>query len=274
MKARNAVEIVKRVTVVTLLFALVATLRAGTDQPQYQVEVVGTEFNLVLPDGRQVRGDDLVGMILTLEDPGSARRSIRIDAVQPDPKDPEITLYALFVLDPVSGTWENPCGPDAEGLAMGFPLSGTWTAAGEHIPSDHAFSITCTRGVNAKCVRMGYKPWKNSNDGTSLWGLHQACTRMLRADYCGDGTPHTRDGTLVDIYDTVGIQSPQPESGLSFEAAWRADGAVCVRKVRIPEITTLEALVQSCPARLRNYVGPECTEERALQLGALAMNES
>jgi hypothetical protein len=41
----------------------------------------------------------------------------------------------------------------------------------------------------------------------------------------------------VDVYDTVGIQSPQLASGLSFEAAWRADGAVCVRKVRIPEIT-------------------------------------
>jgi hypothetical protein len=271
MKTRNAVEIARRATVVALLFALAATVRGGAEQPEYQVEVVGTEFSLVLPDGRQVSGDDLVGMVLTLGDPGGTHRSIRIDAVQPDPKDAEITLYALSAHDPASGGWQNLCGPDAEGLAMGFPIKGTWTAAGEHIPSDHAFSMTCTGGVNAKCVRMGYKPWK-SREGTSLWDLHQACTRMLRADYCGDGTPHTREGTPVDVYDTVGIQSPQLASGLSFEAAWRADGAVCVRKVRIPEITTLEALVQSCPARLRNHVGPECTEERALQLGALVIN--
>lgn len=46
------------------------------------------------------------------------------------------------------------------------------------------------------------------------------------------------------------------------------------RKVRIPEITALEALVQSCPARLRNHVGPGCTEERALQLRALVINGS
>jgi hypothetical protein len=78
----------------------------------------------------------------------------------------------------------------------------------------------------------------------------------------------------VEVYDTVGIQSPEPGSALSFEAAWRADGAVCVRKVRIPEIITVEALVQSCPARLREHVGPECTEERALQLGALVINGS
>jgi ADYC domain len=108
--------------------------------------------------------------------------------------------------------------------------------------------------------------------GTPLWDLHQACTRMLRADYCGDGTPHTRDGTPVEIYDTVGIQLPEAGSKLSFEAAWRADGAVC--KVRIPEITTLDALVQSCPARLRSNVGPDCTEEHARELGALVMNRS
>jgi hypothetical protein len=123
-------------------------------------------------------------------------------------------------------------------------------------------------------VRLGYKPWKNSRDGVSLWELHQACTRMLRADYCGDGTPHTRDGTRVEVYDTMGIQSPEPESGLSFEAGWRADGAVCVRKVRIAELTSLEALVQACPERLREHVGAECSEERALQLGALVINGS
>jgi hypothetical protein len=96
-------------------------------------------------------------------------------------------------------------------------------------------------------VRLGYKPWKNSRDGVSLWELHQACTRMLRADYCGDGTPHTRDGTRVEVYDTMGIQSPEPDSGLSFEAGWRADGAVCVRKVRIAEITSLESAGAGVP---------------------------
>jgi hypothetical protein len=273
MKARSAVEIMRRATAVALLFAFAATLPVAANPPDYQVEVVGTAFDVNLPDGRQVMGDDLVGMVLTLSDPGGAERSIRIDAVQPDPKDGEITLYALSILDPASGTWGNLCSPDAEGLAMGFPLSGTWTATGEHIPSSHAFSMTCTSGVNGKCVRLGYKPWKDSHDGISLWDLHQACTRMLRADYCGDGTPHTRDGTRVEVYDTIGIQSPEPESGLSFEAAWRPDGAICVRKVRIPEIITLDVLVQSCP-RLREHVGPECTEERALQLGALVINGS
>jgi hypothetical protein len=64
----------------------------------------------------------------------------------------------------------------------------------------------------------------------------------------------------------------EPESGLSFEAAWNADGALCARK--IPEITTLKVLVQACRARLRNHVEPYCTEERGRQSEALVMNGS
>jgi hypothetical protein len=65
---------------VALLFALAAAVWAGADQPEYQVEVVGTAFSLGLPDGKRVGGDELVGMVLTLGDPGGARRSIRINA--------------------------------------------------------------------------------------------------------------------------------------------------------------------------------------------------
>jgi hypothetical protein len=122
---------------------------------------------------------------------------------------------------------------------------------------------------------MGYKFWKTSEDGTPLWDVYQACTRMLRADYCGDGRPHTRDGTLVNVYDTLGIQSPQAQSELTFEAAWTAGGAVCVRKVRIPEVTTLDALVESCPARLRGHVGTVCSEQDLMQSGEpLVLNSS
>ena len=105
--------------------------------------------------------------------------------------------------------------------------------------------------------------------------IHQACTRMLRADYCGDGTPHTQDGTEVDVYDTLGIQSPQADSDMTFEAAWTADGSACVRKVRNPEITTLDALLESCPARLRGHTGTACSEQDMMQSGEpLVLNRS
>ena len=223
-------------------------------------------------------GPDLVGMVLTLDDPGGERLAVRIDAVQPDPGDPtgETTLYTLMGRDPATGAWANLCAPDADGLAMGFPLSGVWTATGEHVASsDGAFSLTCTGGALGKCVRMGYRPWQAAADGTPLWAYHQACVRMVRADYCGDGTGHTRDGTPINIADRLGLQEFDPAPALRFEAAWGPDGAVCVRRVRWPDLTSLEGLVRACPGRLADRVGTACTEEAARRSGAtLLLNAS
>lgn len=49
---------------------------------------------------------------------------------------------------------------------------------------------------------------------------------MARADYCGDGVPHTKSGTLIDLYDIHGIQTVVPNDGQTFEAGWNEDGAV------------------------------------------------
>ena len=64
-------------------------------------------------------------------------------------------------------------------------------------PNDRALSV-------GKCVRIGYKPWREVR-GESLWDYHQTCVRAVRADYGGDGTGYTRNGTLVDISDRLGI---------------------------------------------------------------------
>lgn len=96
----------------------------------------------------------------------------------------------------------------------------------------------------------------------SLWEYHQACVRAIRADYGGDGTGHTRDGTLVDIADRLGIQRPEPDPpgrALQFEAAWGPDGAVCVRRTRIPELLSTEQLLAVYP-RLAANSGQKCSE--------------
>lgn len=232
------------------------------------VTVVGTAFKVELDDGTVLSQEQLVGAVLQLGNAAGAVSAVRIDAFEEDPEDPtgEIVLYKLSVRDPLTGAWSSLCAPDADGLSRGFPLNGTWTPSGEHLPGQGAFSISCTSGASGKCVRLGYKPWKTSPDGISLWDYYQACTRMIRADYCGNGQSHTRNGTPIVVYDRLGIQDVEPLPGASFEAVWGPDGAVCVRRVRIPEEASFETLLRSCPERLMGNLGGPCTEERALEL--------
>jgi hypothetical protein len=222
------------------------------------VAVVGTEFRVTLADGRVLAQEDLVGMVLAVSDDVA----VRIDSVERDPGDPEgeIVLYGLSRLDPATGEARNLCRPDPDGRRLGFPLAGVWTADGRHVRSDTRFSLTCTSGTEGKCVRFGYRPWRTRPDGISLWDLHQACTRLLRADYCGDGQPHTRDGTRIALYDRLGIQPDGPTPGMSFEAAWGPDGAVCVRRVRWPDLLSLDTLAATCPRLTPDRLGPTCGE--------------
>jgi hypothetical protein len=235
------------------------------------VAVVGGHFEVTLDDGRLLAQQELVGAILTLDARGSSYR-LRIDGAAPDPEDPtgDVILYDLSAENPDGGGWHNLCSPDPQGQQHAFPMAGTWTRDGRHLPSDSEFSITCTSGAEGKCVRFGYKPWARLADGSSLWDYHQACTRMVRADYCGDGTAHTRNGTHIDVYDRIGIQADDPEPGMSFEASWAPRGALCVRHPRYSELAPLSAVVAECPSRLTGRVGPDCTDDEP----ALIFNQS
>lgn len=135
------------------------------------------------------------------------------------------------------------------------------------------FAITCTAGAQGKCVRLGYRPWERGPDGHSLRGLYNACIRMVRADYGGDGQGTTRDGTVIDPYDDWRIQTADMVEGQDLEAAWVPDGAVCVRHVRIRENMSIEELEQRYPW-LRGRTGPVCTEEFGRSHGALLFNRS
>lgn len=113
------------------------------------------------------------------------------------------------------------------GWNRALPIAGTWTRGGAHVVSGAGpFSFACTTGVVAKCVDWGYQPWISA----SRFALHQACTRMARADYCGSGESHTVDGTLIDMGDQEGIRARR--GGLSREAAWGPDGAICLSAQR------------------------------------------
>jgi hypothetical protein len=238
------------------ILASALNIPAEASEQAARLTVVGTEFRLQLPDGRVLSRSDLIGTTVDIAEAGGEQR-IRIDAIEVDPEDPtgEVMLHALSVYDRKSSRWQSFCLPDAAGKRLGFPFATD--------PNGQRFRLTCLGGAEAKCIRMGYRPWKTISDGRSLEDHFRACIHMVRADYCGDDRPATRDGTLIHVYDLSGIQPPGGEDeGLSFEAAWGRHGAVCVARTRIPAVLTLDDLKQRCP-RLASRSGTDCDEHSA-----------
>lgn len=223
--------------------------------PVESVRLAGTVLWGVV-DGRTISGADFVGATVTETAPDGAVFESTISAIQPDPQDSsgEVLLYTLTAYDSGTGTVRNVCDPDSYGGQWATPVYGSWDTTGAHIQSTTQFMFGCTSGVVAKCIRWGYKPWK-SVSGTSLSGYHQACTRMARADYCGDGTTHTENGTLIDVYDDLGIQLKAPfelTSPLVFEGAWTTRGAYCITKDRWLKLLQVPSVTLDCKTKFLN----------------------
>ena len=98
---------------------------------------------------------------------------------------------------------------------------------------------------------------------------------MLRGDYCGDGTATTRDGTPVDVWDNVSIQTDDAPMW-DFEAEWTPNGASCVMATRWPTILeedeTVSAYIQEhCPTR---WLTPGCGGASSKFFAANGFNQS
>lgn len=234
------------------------------------LEVVGTQFHVTLPDGTILASQELVGAVLTLAD--GAR--LRIDGVEPDPRDGDVLLHKLS-LENADGTWSDACEPDPDGLSFGFPIAGHLLPDGNLATRPGSFQIICTSGAQGKCVRFGYKPWLEGRDGRPMLDYFNACVRMMRADYCGNGTSTTEDGTLILPYDRIGVRDEETIAGMAFEAGWSANGATCIARVRIPENTSLDELNANCPRLRQVPTGSACTQAiAATQSGTLLFNSS
>jgi len=175
---------------------------------------------------------------------------LRIDDVTIDPRDPagELPLY-VFSERSADGGWRPHCNADGATTVPAIVVPGSWDPRGAYDDDPSRTTFACTNGAVAKCVRLGYAPWR-SFDGASLREELLACVRMIRADYCGDGVTHTREGTPIAIWDARGViprgdADPDHER---FEAAWSADGAVYLAAPRLGQ--SIASIVATCPTRL------------------------
>ena len=277
--------------------AVAAPARAGDEadraaSPVASIAVEGTVLKITLADGRVLASRDLIGASLLI-DQGDRLRRVRLDGIERDPDDKrrdvapaDVIWLHSFAVEGPDGAWGPLCEDGPDGRRQAISVAGRFSHADGRLGAGEpgSFELACTAGAMGKCVRFGYHPWQTRNlpqpvshhDGEpapSQLDLFNACIRMVRADYGGDGTGTTRNGMLIDLYDDYGIQAPDLDHRMTFEAGWTQDGAVCVNHPRVKENISLGEIAARW-RRPAGRTGASCTEEAARSLGALLFNRS
>lgn len=236
------------------------------------VELNTTQISGVREDnGQAVSGTGIAGADIEALLADLSETSIRIESVTPSGT-PGLSFYG--VKHYVDGQWENVCADGVDAI----PLKGTWSnSSGSYQDDGTQLTFACRGAALAKCVEWGYEQWGTAQEcldagncqQRSLEAFHEACVRMVRADYCGDGVAHTVNGTTIDVYDALGIQDETPNSGLTLEAEWGVDGAHCVMHTRWRNADgsnpDKQYILDHCPER---WAGPENPNASALNCGA------
>mgnify|MGYP007130736584 CR=1 FL=1 len=79
---------------------------------------------------------------------------------------------------------------------------------------------------------------------------------LIRADYCGDGTAHTVNGTILDIFDYLSPPVQLQEEKWQMEARWTQTGALCLSQRRHPEIPFPGCVKSGDKSKTPTYVQP------------------
>lgn len=240
-----------------------------------QLRIDGTEIVVTDGEGKEHRGSKLEGAELDLGQLGSLRvHRHRIDS---EARFPDETWLLDGELRAVGTSEFKPlCPPDPKGDSRMIMFSGYLDAGLRYVADRARFSMSCVSGVEAKCLRWGYHPWRRAPLGGETLAVHfETCIRLARADYCGNNQATTRDGTSIDLYDRVGVQQRTPDlPTYAFEAGWGPQGALCVHHARIPENLKLNDLPTQCPRLADAPNGAQCNEAWAETKGALMMSRS
>jgi len=210
-------------------------------------------LHAIRSDGTVLSGQALVGAKVTGRLDTNDQVTLRFDALESftSQAGPSLQRYVISFTGLHSNSRAYVCGKnDAGEPIMTIPITGRWNfqegvqGGGAKEESSTLLTFACQGFALYKCIDYGYPPWKKVN-GVKLNNHHQACVRMIRADYCGDGRSWTVNGTLINLYDNLGIQSDT--ESWAVEAEWDIDGARCLSHQRI----------QSLGAT------PDCTFERS-----------
>lgn len=233
-------------------------------------------------DDKIYSGADLIGATLNGTLLTGTSIPLRIEDVKTDASG--VTLYSVSVL---SDNGPMPLCGTANGAPIpAVAVSGYWDKAASYVDEGDSFTFGCSNAAIGKCIRWGYQPWStaqecrnNSCKTRQLSDWHRACVRMVRADYCGDGVSHTRNGTMINIYDQLGLQKSSAP-GWQVEAEWGKDGASCIGHTRWVQANPMYsesdlAYVQRvCPDRLAATKPQKCDLDKTTYNTQFGFNKS
>jgi hypothetical protein len=86
-------------------------------------------------------------------------------------------------------------------------------------------TVACVSGAVGKAGLWGYPPWVSMYLSRTGVQQLQAATRAIRADFCGDGVSHTKDGTPLQIRDRFTSMFADPIE--ATESVWTTNRSAC-----------------------------------------------
>jgi hypothetical protein len=199
----------------------------GAHQPLYDVYA----------DEGVLHGRDIDDVWYSGEDFVDSRWTVRLEATDElatmdavdFTEDGSATRYTFFGIGGANNDRGFTCAqdPDSEEYSVVlFDDLDVNPADGTHFERPNTIYFGCISGAVGKAARWGYSPWVSDADG------HQAATRAVRADYCGNGTAYTVQGTQVQITDVFDIHDLADEQRPT-EAMWGPEGAQCLTAPRL-----------------------------------------
>jgi hypothetical protein len=222
------------------------------------VSVNSNSISIVMPGtGKVLSGADLKGLTVyaVIPEPTTQKPikyTFRVDSVVLDSSNKnvkDVWLYQIsYQLDGMPN-WQAICRDYGGNPAPAILVKGSYwnEVTGARVDDANSGTLACYEGAVGKCISAGYRPWATAQQCTgsgkskkcttvSLKDHHQACTRMMRADYCGDGKSYTVNGTVLDIFDYLQPPVQLQEEKWQMEARWTPTGASCLTERRHEEI--------------------------------------
>lgn len=229
------------------LVAVEVVIDRAVNHPVFDVRVEDGILHGTDADGVEFSGPDFVGSLWTvdLEAAGSTEVMEIVDFVE----DAAASRYT-FVGGGGSGNSELfTCAEDPETGEYSVVLYEDLDVhpdEGTHFHRANTIYFGCTSGAVGKAALWGYSPWNTDAQA------HQTATRVVRADYCGDGTSYTAQGTGLQVADVFDVNA-FADQGKDTEALWGPEGAQCLLT---PRLDDYEADAISCNGAPLPACGP------------------